>query len=301
MSNNFIRDVTPASVLARKPVSEDLMQRFRDNPELLEALVFSLISNLLAGAVDSVLVGVITDADPTSGLIAHDNQFDGIYLRMTSGTVFTNNNSNKFKIVATSKTANTISVTEDLQALGVVAADTYIILGHTHDGDATTPDGARIEMKSLANSAEDQVMTQALADAVLDPDINRDVATKANPLATVSDVETAADDARFVWADDSTTFGLNGTADISSIVPVGTSMVEVYIQAESTSATPFTVTGKLSAAGANREIMKSNSDGTNVQNNSTTAMLPVNGSREIFTGVTGPIGTGNLSVRTYQQ
>lgn len=186
MSNNSLRPILDAIIAARQPVSEDLMHRYRDNSALLSSILLGGVTRILAGAVDSVLVGAITDADPTTGEMFHDNQLIGRYIRFTSGTVFTANNRNRFKIINNSVTSNTITVSEDLASLGVAASDTYVVLGHTHDGDATSPDGGEIDFKDLINQAEDLSMTQALVDAIMDPDSNRvgAAASKANPLIT---------------------------------------------------------------------------------------------------------------------
>jgi len=50
--------------------------------------------------------------------------------------------------------------------------------------------GEQIDFKDLINRAEGLPMLQALVDAIMDPDSNRLVATKANPFRTLDDSQT---------------------------------------------------------------------------------------------------------------
>ncbi len=295
---SIIKIISAGTYVARQPVSEDLMTRIVTNETLLENLVINTDTLIFAAPALTIAAGTIEFDTPTVGELVDDNQYKDMYVHFTSGALFSANANNRYKLTATSTTLGTMTVAENLSDAGGAAADTYVIIGHSHDGSG---DGSKIDLKDHINILEDSPMTQNLADALTDPDGNRtDAATKANPLITAAEAVDIATAAKFIWTDDSTTFGLSGSADISSVVPVGTSMVEVYIAANTLSASPMTVTGKVSLGGGNREIMKLSGDGTNAIWGSTTAMLPVDGDRKIYTGLTGPIISGNLSVRTYQ-
>ena len=134
---------------AGSPVSESLVTRIRNALLLLNAVIDSNSTSLMAGAVDSVTSGTIVDANPTSGVITQDDQFDGYYIQFTSGAVSAANSRNRFKITATSFVSTSISVAENLASLGVLTADTYKIIGHTHDGAGSEPDGSAIDLKDL--------------------------------------------------------------------------------------------------------------------------------------------------------
>lgn len=169
MGKELTPTILDAQIAPRAPVSTDLMTRVRNSLLLAIAIVESNGSELLEGVVDSVTSGTIVDVDPTSGAIFQDDQFNDYYLHFKTGAAFTANNSNRFKIIATSLAANSISVAESLAAIGVATSDEYVILGHTHDGDDTNPDGAAIDLKTIKNILFDQVFGQDLADALTDP------------------------------------------------------------------------------------------------------------------------------------
>jgi len=248
----------------KSPLSEDLMERYDVNQEMsLEYIRSEGVDQLLAGAIDSVSTTDVVDANPTIGTIDQDDKYDGLYLHFTSGSVFSANSRNRFKIVGTVAGTDTLTLDTNVAALGAAASDTYVLLGHTHDGAATDPDGAKIDLKNLLNVAEDQSMTQDLADAITDPDGIRSAnADKAEPFATVGDVATrtqldtaigtgtdwlSSDAGTLIFTATNTTG--TTTYDISGTLPAGTKRCTV-VCAISVTGTP-TNTGFLGTYNVN--------------------------------------------------
>ena len=250
MTDNFLRNIADATIDTKSPVSEDLMTRVRDNLSLLNSVVASISNGSLQGAADSITTGVIVDADPTAGAINHDDKFNGLYVHFTSGTLYTTNNLNRYKITDTDSAGNSITVAEDLAAAGGAATDTYIVLGHTHDGDATHPDGASIDLKHTINMIQDQVVGQDVADAITDPNSFRaGTANATTPFITGSDVanrveyDTLTSATNDFLADATTAFtkiaetinddsgvDYHLTASLTGIVPAGTKRCRIRIQ-----------------------------------------------------------------------
>lgn len=240
MPDDSLRQILLSTIDTKSPTSEDLFGRINDNLNLLNALISSITTGILAGSADSVTVGTIVDTDPTSGKFSHDDQYNGLYLRFTSGAVFTNNNLNQFKITDTIASSSSLVVAEDLAALGALATHTYVILGHTHDGDSSDPTGAAIDFKNLANIAEGLKLTQDISNAFFDPDSNRPNASdRDNPFSTLNDTNKSFE---YDAQSGSTEIQRGGTnvlmtrasagttdaeVDISSIVPLGTRVVQI--------------------------------------------------------------------------
>jgi hypothetical protein len=178
MSDNLLKPIADSQIDFKSPLSEDLMTRYRDNDDFLNANTSSLSADLLQGACDSVTTTVIVDADPTAGTIDRDDKFNAMWLSFTSGTL----NGLRYKVTDCDATANSLTFAEDLQALGAVATDTYEIIGHVHDA------GNPVDLKDLSNIAEGQAMTQDLADAITDPQsIRSGTADASFPFITLAD------------------------------------------------------------------------------------------------------------------
>lgn len=190
----IFRELTSGELDFKSPISEDIAQEFgRVIAKTLMAVIVEDQTYLLAGALDSTpttaATGTITDTNPTDGAFDRDDQFKGLYLHFTSGTIYTNNNYNRYKITASSASSKTVTVAEDLAADGATSGDTYVILGHTHDGDATNPDGSAIDLQTLVNVNGGNAMTGDLADAITDPSGNRTgTASASKPFLTADDL-----------------------------------------------------------------------------------------------------------------
>jgi len=297
---NLTRALTSGEVDFKSPVSEDITQAFaRLTPELLLAFIISNSSKILQGAIDATPStggpSTITDINPTAGSFARDDQFQGAYLHFIDGTIFTNNSINRFKITSVDAGLSQITVAEDLAALGATIGDLYEIIGHTHDGDSTNSDGAKIDLKDLVNVLEDSLMTQNLADAITDPDGNRDAATKANPFITATDAGIP-----FTWVDDGTSFTSGGTIDISAIVPVGTLNAQILAIIEGTTTSTIGVTARVVATGTYRTIIRQTSPSTSVTRSGGCVIVPVDGSRQIDITTEGSADAFEVQVRSYQ-
>ena len=241
MSDEILRNISDNQIDAKSPLSEDLMARYRDNARLNQAHISSHPGLLLEGAIDSVSTTQIVDADPTAGEINHDDKFNGLYLHFKNGTVFTNNNRNRFKILDTDAGTDTLTLDTDVQALGASAGDLYEILGHTQDGVGPDKDGEKVDLKHLTNVASDQDMSQDLADAITDPNnVRGGAGDAADPFAPISAVrprvhvipspvllDTAIDGAGDC---NGTPVGFQGTKDISGSIPAGTRSVFVSVE-----------------------------------------------------------------------
>jgi hypothetical protein len=196
----IFRELTTGELDFKSPISEDVSQEFgRIIAKTLMSVIVDDQTYLLAGALDSTPTtaapSVLTDTNPTDGGHDRDDQFKALYLHFKSGSIYTANNLNRYKITASDATAKTLTVAEDLLADGAASGDTYEVIGHTHDGDSTDPDGAPIDLKHLINMASDQSMTQDLADAITDPSGNRTgSADSTKPFLTADDAisETSA-------------------------------------------------------------------------------------------------------------
>jgi len=116
------------------------------------------------------------------------------------------------------------------------------------------------------------------------------------------DLTGAAIDNGFVWIDSGTNVGLtSGVKDISSIVPVDTVFVQVYIRYDVTSGSTATIdAGEVS--GTLREIARNRSTNpTSPQHYAALSLLPVDSSRQIEIAVTGTIADGFLEIRSNQK
>lgn len=193
--STLISDIANSEIDFKSPLAEDLFKRFRDNIVLTLAAVASDSNNLLKGVIDAnppnIANSYITDAVPTNGTINRDDKFNGLYLRFTSGAIFTGNQYNRYKITDTDAALSRIYVAENLFTEGALLGDTYEIVGHAHDALDYPADraGEFISMRALVNLAEGFRLTQNQIDALTDPNGLRPTsASITNPLATLLDI-----------------------------------------------------------------------------------------------------------------
>jgi len=189
LTTEFFRELTSAELDFKSPIPEDVQQQLgRIIDQRIMAMVINDTNIILAGAVDSVSTNSIVDTNPTStGVIDRDDQFNGLYIHFTSGAAFVASDQNKFKITNIVVSTSTITSSTNLAAEGVLAGDTYVIYGHSHDG-LSIPDGAPISFQHLVNHLSGGAMGADAADAVTDPLGNRGSTPDATtPFATIAD------------------------------------------------------------------------------------------------------------------
>lgn len=197
----LIRALTSGELDFKSPMSEDISQQFgRLIPEIMLAFMIGNSDKLLKGALDSTPTtgapDTLTDTNPTAGSIDRDDQFNGAFVHFTSGTIYTNNNFNRYEILDTLAGPSQLVVDGDLEADGAALGDTYEILGHTHSGT----DGSKIDLKNLVNASSGNAMDQDIADAITDPDGERlGTADRTEPFITKSDGLAAG--MIFIWND----------------------------------------------------------------------------------------------------
>lgn len=218
MSNlsNLISNIATSEIDFKSPISEELLTKFRDNVVLALAAIAGDSNNLLKGVIDAdppnAVNSYITDADPTNGTISRDDKFNGLHIKFTSGTIFTGNQFNRYKITDTDAALSRITVAENLYAAGARLGDTYEVVGHTH-GALDYPadkDGEFISMRSLVNMLEKVRLSQNDIDALTDPTSARIfTASKTNPFATLQHISTNFGRAVVFMDTDAVTVGLN--------------------------------------------------------------------------------------------
>lgn len=305
----FIRILTDGETDRDSPWAEDIAQTIRNNAREIMRLVIGddiLEASLNGDPTDNTTADSFFDVDTvTAGAIDRDDQFNGLYVHFTSGTIFTNNSLNRYKITDTNAASNRITVSGQIFSDGARDDDTFVIVGQTHDGDASAPDGPAIDLKNLINVLEGVTMNQDLADALTDPDGNRiSAASKSNPFATQDDTGGA-----FVWIDDGTAVinessPASGLVSIASQVPVGTQNAQLYADLN-----PITGGGDMEMrfrdfSGTYRVVARAFDNSNNDVRVGSCAIVPVNGSRQIDRETVeggGAGGTFRAEIRGYQQ
>ena len=129
-----IPKATNAETDFKSPASEDLIQRkFRDSLNMLEDLILSNGLGILGGMVDAnppnTTPSYFTDIDPTVGRISFTDKFIDLKVQFLTGAAA----GKKFIVTATDATLKRVHVAENLFFEGVLAGDTYQVLGHDHD------------------------------------------------------------------------------------------------------------------------------------------------------------------------
>lgn len=143
-THRLLRDILDADLDFESPIDEDLMLRLGRNLFLIAAMLdgdddrrFKAQSNGIP--TDGGATSVLTIDTITVGVFERDDQYNGAWLRVTSGAASGNGYLSQFPITDSDEGAQTFTVGtnkngQNLNQAGMGNNDTFEIIGHVHDG-----------------------------------------------------------------------------------------------------------------------------------------------------------------------
>lgn len=132
-------------------LDEDLITRIVNNIFSLASMISSMDDGRFkAQALGAPVAGLLTLDTITAGNFSRDDQYNGVQIFVTSGSASGAGVNSRFPITDCDEGAQTFTcgdngLGEDLQAAGMGDNDTFVILGHSHNGS----DSEKIDIEDL--------------------------------------------------------------------------------------------------------------------------------------------------------